>query len=72
MLSEDQARQQRIDGFARAAIVGVLANPNSGGTSEQDFAWYAYNVAEYMEAERAKRIEKRLNELKDNNGSQKN
>lgn len=55
---DDQAeRQRRIDLNARAAIVGILSNPNSGGTSEQDFAWYAYNIAEYMEKERAKRME---------------
>lgn len=45
----DELRQKRIDDFARAAISGVLANPNFGGTNEQDAAWYAYTVAEYME-----------------------
>lgn len=44
-----ELKQKRIDEFACAAISGVLANPNFGSTSEQDAAWYAYSVAEYME-----------------------
>lgn len=51
------------DLFARSAIVGIVANPNSGCNTTYDLAYYAYDIAEAMMKESEKRTTKYNKEL---------
>jgi hypothetical protein len=41
--------------FATAVITGIVANPNSGCNSPYDLAHYAFDIADAMMKEAAKR-----------------